>query len=122
MAFKIAGSLAFKDAVARCRPTLLEPMVFVEVVMPEEFAGAVMGDLSSRRGRPQGMEPYRDVQKIKPRCRSPRWSPSTRTLTGGRGSCMELIGTMRCRATSSKWRPRFGHIAPAITRKRNRSA
>ena len=95
MAFKIAGSLAFKDAVARCRPTLLEPMVFVEVVMPEEFAGAVMGDLSSRRGRPQGMEPYRDVQKIKaevPLAEMESFDQDLTSLTGGRGSFhMELI-------------------------------
>ena len=57
MSFKIAGSLAFKDAVAKCRPTLLEPVMKVEIAVPEEYAGAVMGDLSSRRGRPQGMEP-----------------------------------------------------------------
>ena len=57
MAFKIAGSLAFKDAVAKCRPTILEPVMKVEIAVPEDYAGAVMGDLSSRRGRPQGMEP-----------------------------------------------------------------
>ena len=57
MSFKIAGSLAYKDAVAKCRPTILEPVMKVEIAVPEEYAGAVMGDLSSRRGRPQGMEP-----------------------------------------------------------------
>ncbi len=57
MAFKIAGSLAFKDAVPRCRPTILEPVMSVEIAVPDDYAGAVMGDLSSRRGRPQGMEP-----------------------------------------------------------------
>ncbi|MBX7186542.1 MAG: elongation factor G [Vicinamibacteria bacterium] len=95
MAFKIAGSLAFKDAVAKCRPTLLEPMMSVEVVMPEEFAGAVMGDLSSRRGRPQGMEPYRDLQKIKaevPLAELETFDQDLTSLTGGRGSFhMELI-------------------------------
>jgi len=95
MAFKIAGSLAFKDAVARCRPTLLEPMMSVEVVMPEEFAGAVMGDLSSRRGRPQGMEPWRDLQKIKaevPLAELETFDQDLTSLTGGRGSFhMELI-------------------------------
>ena len=95
MAFKIAGSLAFKDAVAKCRPTLLEPMMLVEVVMPEEFAGAVMGDLSSRRGRPQGMEPYRDLQKIKaevPLAELETFDQDLTSLTGGRGSFhMELI-------------------------------
>jgi elongation factor G len=95
MAFKIAGSLAFKDAVAKCRPTLLEPMMSVEVVMPEEFAGAVMGDLSSRRGRPQGMEPFRDLQKIKaevPLAELETFDQDLTSLTGGRGSFhMELI-------------------------------
>ncbi len=95
MAFKIAGSLAFKDAVAKCRPTLLEPMMSVEVVMPEEFAGAVMGDLSSRRGRPQGMEPWRDLQKIKaevPLAELETFDQDLTSLTGGRGSFhMELI-------------------------------
>ncbi len=95
MAFKIAGSLAFKDAVAKCRPTLLEPMMSVEVIMPEEFAGAVMGDLSSRRGRPQGMEPYRDAQKIRaevPLAELGTFDQDLTSLTGGRGSFhMELI-------------------------------
>ncbi len=95
MAFKIAGSLAFKDTVARCKPTLLEPMMLVEVVMPEEFAGAVMGDLSSRRGRPQGMEPYRDLQKVKaevPLAELETFDQDLTSLTGGRGSFhMELI-------------------------------
>ncbi len=95
MAFKIAGSLAFKDAVAKCRPTLLEPMMSVEVIMPEEFAGSVMGDLSSRRGRPQGMEPFRGAQKIKaevPLAEMETFDQDLTSLTGGRGSFhMELI-------------------------------
>ena len=64
MSFKIAGSLAFKDAVAKCRPTLLEPVMKVEIAVPEEYAGSVMGDLSSRRGRPQGMEPKGSLQVV----------------------------------------------------------
>ena len=95
MAFKIAGSLAFRDAVARCRPTLLEPMMSVEVVMPEEFAGSVMGDLSSRRGRPQGMEPWRGAQKIRaevPLAEMETFDQDLTSMTGGRGSFhMELI-------------------------------
>ena len=65
MSFKIAGSLAFKDAVPKCRPTILEPVMSVEIAVPDEYAGAVMGDLSSRRGRPQGMEPKGSLQVIK---------------------------------------------------------
>jgi elongation factor G len=56
MAFKIAGSLAFKKAIREARPILLEPVMNVEVVAPDEFAGDLMGDLNSRRGRVQGME------------------------------------------------------------------
>jgi elongation factor G len=56
MAFKIAGSLAFKKAIREAKPILLEPVMNVEVVAPEDFAGDLMGDLNSRRGRVQGME------------------------------------------------------------------
>ncbi len=56
MAFKIAGSMAFKEAMAKANPVLLEPMMFVEVVMPEEYMGDVIGNLNSRRGRIEGME------------------------------------------------------------------
>src|SRR6185369_7055892 len=56
MAFKIAGSLAFKKAIREAKPILLEPVMNVEVTAPEEFAGDLMGDLNSRRGRVQGME------------------------------------------------------------------
>ena len=56
MAFKIAGSMAFKDAMAKAGATILEPMMDVEIVTTEEFTGDIMGDLSQRRGRPQGME------------------------------------------------------------------
>src|SRR4029077_14831400 len=56
IAFKIAGSLAIKEAVKRARPALLEPIMAVEVVVPEEYMGDVIGDLNSRRGRIEGME------------------------------------------------------------------
>jgi elongation factor G len=64
MAFKIAGSLAFKNAAQKAKPVLLEPMVAVEVVTPAEFMGDVMGDLSSRRGHIDGMEPRGNAQVI----------------------------------------------------------
>jgi elongation factor G len=57
VAFKVAGSLALKEAAKRADPVLLEPMMAVEVVTPEEFIGTVIGDLSSRRGRVEGQEP-----------------------------------------------------------------
>jgi elongation factor G len=65
MAFKIAGSMAFKEAARRASPVLLEPVMAVEVVTPEDFAGAIMGDLSSRRGRIEGMEHRAGSQVIK---------------------------------------------------------
>jgi elongation factor G len=65
MAFQIAGSMAIKDAMKRADPVLLEPMMSVEVVMPEEFMGDVMGDLSSRRGQIQGMDARGSGQVIR---------------------------------------------------------
>jgi elongation factor G len=65
MAFKIAGSMAFKDAARKASPVILEPVMSVEVVVPEDFAGAIMGDLSSRRGRIEGMEHRAGSQVIK---------------------------------------------------------
>ncbi|HEV8254951.1 MAG TPA: elongation factor G [Vicinamibacteria bacterium] len=94
LSFKIAGSLAFKDAVAKCRPTLLEPIMKVEIAVPEEFAGSVMGDLSSRRGRPQGMEPSGSMQVIRaevPLSEMLSYDAELTSMTGGRGSYhMEL--------------------------------
>ncbi len=64
MAFKIAGSLAFKNAAQKARPVLLEPMMAVEVVTPADFMGEVMGDINSRRGHIDGMEPRGNAQVI----------------------------------------------------------
>jgi elongation factor G len=89
MSFKIAGSLAFKDAVAKCRPTLLEPVMKVEISVPEEYAGSVMGDLSSRRGRPQGMEQSGSMQVIKaevPLSEMLSYDAELTSMTGARGS------------------------------------
>ena len=63
-AFKVAGSIAFKNAASKARPVLLEPIMDVEVVVPEEYMGDVMGDLNSRRGRIRGMVPRKDAQVI----------------------------------------------------------
>jgi len=65
MAFKIAGSMAFKEAARKASPVLLEPVMAVEVVTPEDYAGAIMGDLSARRGRIEGMEHRAGSQVIK---------------------------------------------------------
>jgi elongation factor G len=67
MAFKVAGSMAFKDAARKARPVLLEPVMRVEVVVPEEYMGDVMGDLNSRRGRIQAMEARGGTQIVSAR-------------------------------------------------------
>ena len=89
MSFKIAGSLAFKDGVPKCRPTILEPIMRVEIAVPDEYAGPVMGDLSSRRGRPQGMEPRGSLQVIKaevPLSEMLSYDGELTSMTGARGS------------------------------------
>jgi elongation factor G len=65
MAFKVAGSMAFKNAMQRAKPKLLEPVMAVEVVTPEDYLGDVMGDLNSRRGRVEGLEPRGNAQAIR---------------------------------------------------------
>ena len=80
MAFKIAGSMAVKDAFSKADPAILEPIMKVEVLMPEEFMGDVIGDLNSRRGQIEGME----IARVRPRSsgrssRSPRCSGTSRT-------------------------------------------
>ena len=61
MAFKIAASMALKNAVSKCNPVLLEPMMKVEVVIPEEYMGDIMGDITSRRGRVEAMVPLSEM-------------------------------------------------------------
>jgi elongation factor G len=65
MAFKVAGSMAFKNAMQRAKPKLLEPVMAVEIVTPDEYLGDVMGDLNSRRGRVEGLEPRGNTQAIR---------------------------------------------------------
>jgi elongation factor G len=89
MAFKIAGSLAFKDAMAKASPTILEPIMKVEVHTSEEFTGDVMGDLSHRRGRPQGMDAVNGSQVIKalvPMSEMLEYARVLRAMTQGRSS------------------------------------
>src|SRR5213595_1582832 len=88
MAFKIAGSLAFKQAYEQANPVLLEPIMELEVTVPDEAVGAVNGDLNSRRGRLQGMEPRGGMTTIKaevPMAEILTYSQSLTSLTGGRG-------------------------------------
>ena len=89
MAFKIAGSLAFKDAMEKARPTILEPIVKVEIHAPQDYMGDLMGDLTSRRGRPSGMESSGDDAVIKaevPMAEMIAYAPILRSITQGRGS------------------------------------
>ena len=90
MAFKIAGSLAIKDAVQKADPTILEPIMRIEVTMPEEFMGDVIGDLNNRRGHIEGMENrLQGRRSCAHLCRSPRCSatsPSCESMTQGRAS------------------------------------
>ncbi|MCZ6695738.1 MAG: elongation factor G, partial [Acidobacteria bacterium] len=89
MAFKIAGSLAFKKAMESAGPTLLEPIMDVEITAPEQFMGDIMGDLNSRRGRVQGMTTQGSNQVIKaqvPVVEMLTYSSILKSITGGRGS------------------------------------
>ncbi|MDD4600518.1 Elongation factor G [bioreactor metagenome] len=88
MAFKIAGSMGFKAGAAKASPTLLEPYMKVEVTVPEEYMGDVIGDLNSRRGRIEGMEPRNGVQTIKsfvPLSEMFGYATDLRSKTQGRG-------------------------------------
>jgi elongation factor G len=88
MAFKIAGSMAFKDAYAKADPVLLEPIMELEASVPEDAVGAVNGDLNSRRGRLQGMEPRGGMTSIKaevPMAEILTYAQALTSLTGGRG-------------------------------------
>jgi elongation factor G len=88
MAFKIAGSMAFKQAAAEAEPYLLEPIMQVTISVPEESVGDVVGDLNSRRGRPLGVEPKGSMTEIKaevPMAEVLDYAPDLRAITGGRG-------------------------------------
>ena len=65
MAFKIAASMALKNAASKCNPVILEPIMKVEVVIPEEYMGDIMGDITSRRGRVEGMEARGNAQVVR---------------------------------------------------------
>ena len=89
MAFKIAGSMAFKEAMQRAKPKLLEPVMAVEVVTPEDYLGDVIGDLNSRRGRVEGLEPRGNAQAV--RARVPLatmfgYATDLRSMTQGRAT------------------------------------
>jgi elongation factor G len=99
MAFKIAGSLALKAALQRGRPTILEPIMSIEVTTPEDFMGDVIGDINSRRGHIHGMEERMGAQVV--RARVP--------LSNMFGYVTDLRSMTQGRAVSSM---EFDHYAP----------
>ena len=89
MAFKIAGSMAFKAGVAKAEPVLLEPYMKVEVIVPEDYMGDVIGDINSRRGRIEGMESRANAQSIRafvPLAEMFGYATDLRSKTQGRGN------------------------------------
>ncbi|NTU28127.1 elongation factor G [Bacillus tequilensis] len=89
MAFKIAASMALKNAVSKCNPVLLEPIMKVEVVIPEEYMGDIMGDVTSRRGRVEGMEARGNAQVVRamvPLAEMFGYATALRSNTQGRGT------------------------------------
>jgi elongation factor G len=108
MAFKIAGSMAFKDAMENARPVLMEPIMTLTVAVPEENVGDVIGDLNSRRGRPLGMEPKGAVTEVKaevPMAEILSYAPDLRAITGGQGEySMEL----------ARYEEAPGHVAQQV--------
>jgi elongation factor G len=104
MAFKVAGSMAFKNAMQRAKPKLLEPVMAVEVVTPEEYLGDVMGDLNARRGRVEGLEPRGNAQAI--RARAP--------LATMFGYATDLRSTTQGRATFTMQFDRYEEVPQSI--------
>ncbi|AQX52903.1 elongation factor G [Bacillus sp. VT 712] len=89
MAFKIAASMALKNAVSKCNPVILEPMMKVEVVIPDEYLGDIMGDITSRRGRVEGMEARGNAQVVRafvPLSEMFGYATALRSNTQGRGN------------------------------------
>ena len=89
LAFKLAGALAYKEAMAAAKPTLLEPVMNVEITAPNEYVGDLMGDLSSRRGKVEGMDAAEDDTVIKaqvPMAELLTYGAQLRSITQGRGS------------------------------------
>jgi elongation factor G len=104
IAFKIAGSMAFKNAMQRAKPKLLEPVMAVEVVTPEEYLGDVMGDLNSRRGRVEGLEPRGNAQAIKAKV----------PLAAMFGYATDLRSTTQGRATFTMQIDRYEEVPQSI--------
>jgi elongation factor G len=116
MAFKIAGSMAFKDAMDSAQAVLMEPIMTVIVTAPEEYVGDVIGDLNSRRGRPLGMEPKGNVTEIRaevPMAEMLEYAPDLRAITGGQGEySMDL----------ARYEEVPGHVAQQVVRQAQEEA
>jgi elongation factor G len=96
IAFKIAASMAFKKGIKEAKPTLLEPIMNVEVFTPETFMGDIMGNLNGRRGKVQGMEQKGTLRIIKarvPMADMLDFEPTLTSITGGRGSFLMEFST-----------------------------
>ncbi|MET0976744.1 MAG: elongation factor G [Leifsonia sp.] len=104
MAFKVAGSMAFKEGMKRAKPKLLEPVMAVEVVTPEDYLGDVMGDLNSRRGRIENLEPRGNAQVIKARV----------PLAAMFGYATDLRSTTQGRATFTMQFERYEEVPQSI--------
>ena len=107
IAFKVAGSIAFKEAARRAKPVLLEPIFKVEVVTPEEFMGDVIGDLNRRRGRVEGMEPRGNAQVVD------AYAPLSEMF----GYATDLRSATQGRATYTMQFDRYEEVPPNIAEK-----
>jgi elongation factor G len=116
MAFKIAGSMAFKKAMESARPVLLEPILELEIVVPPESMGDVMGDINSRRGRVLGMDnrgPKQVVRAEVPMAESLAYAIDLRALTSGQGYFTQKV---------SRYDEVPDHLADRIVKERQTSA
>ncbi len=107
IAFKVAGSIAFKEAARRAKPVLLEPIFKIEVVTPEEFMGDVIGDLNRRRGRVEGMEPRGNAQVVD------AFAPLAEMF----GYATDLRSATQGRATYTMQFERYEEVPPNIAEK-----
>jgi elongation factor G len=88
MAFKVAGSMAFKKGCLQSNPVLLEPIMHVEITVPEQYVGDIMGDLNSRRGRMLGIDSESNAQTVKaeiPMAEMLQYAPALNSMTSGAG-------------------------------------
>ena len=125
MAFKIAGSLAFKEAMKQARPALLEPIMHVEVYAPDQYSGDLMGDLSSRRGRISGSEARGHNVVVKaqvPFAEMLSYANDLTSMTQGRAQLFDGIFALRLRAGRTGGKSdRRAQSRPRRTSRRRRS-